>query len=185
MEVLAYRDISPGEEITINCMYLLHPPSLASHTTRTLELTRRLDAYLGMPRTERQAFLRKTWSFTCACPLCTSPPSLVAASDTRRRAIAAKRVELAEARREGRHTDAVQIAGEAAALCEEEGLEALVSEFWGVMAKGYLEMGRVDEASLWAGRTVDGWRAFKGVDSEAFGEAERLVRATEMEAMLG
>lgn len=183
MEVLAYRDISPGEEITINCMPSPSPASTAV-ITRPLRLTPSPDAYLGMPHKERQKFLRETWSFTCTCPLCTSPSSLVGESDTRRRAVATKRRELADARREGSHADAVQVAGEAAALCEEEGLDALVPEFWGSMAEGYLGMDKVDEALVWAGKTVDRWRTFRGVDSEAFGDAEGLFRVIEGKAKL-
>lgn len=138
-----------------------------------------------MPHKERQAFLSETWSFTCICPLCTSSSSLISASDSRRRAIAAKRREISDARREERHPDVTQIAREAAALCEEEGLEALVPEFWRTMAEGYLGMGKVGEASEWAKRTVSGWRAFRGVNSEAFGEAEELVRAIDGERSLG
>lgn len=138
-----------------------------------------------MPHKERQAFLSETWSFTCDCPLCASSPSLISASDTRRRAVATKRRELAEAKRETRHADMTQIAREAASLCEEEGLEALVPEFWRAMAEGYLGMGRVDEASLWALKTVGAWRALRGVDSEAFREAEELVRAIDGERRSG
>ncbi|SPO00215.1 uncharacterized protein DNG_03062 [Cephalotrichum gorgonifer] len=158
MEVLAYRDIQPGEEININY------------------------AYVGMPSKERQKFLRDTWSFNCTCPLCTSPPSVIAASDARRHDIARKRIALRKARKEGRHDDALGAAeGVLALLEEEEGLEALGPGFWGLLARELVELGRTEEALAWARRALEGGRAFRGEDSGAVAEAEDLVRAVERE----
>ncbi|KAK3680889.1 hypothetical protein B0T22DRAFT_474324 [Podospora appendiculata] len=60
--LVAIRDITAGEEITIS--YIEPLPSQA-----------------------RKAKLLRTWGFTCTCSLCTSPPAEQAASDVRRATI--------------------------------------------------------------------------------------------------
>ncbi|KAK3904118.1 SET domain-containing protein 5 [Staphylotrichum tortipilum] len=61
--VTAFRDILPNEEITI------------SYTP------------FNLPSPARHTALLQKWGFTCTCALCTSPPSLLAASDKRRTTI--------------------------------------------------------------------------------------------------
>ena len=61
--LLAYRDISPGEEITISY----------------------IDE--GMTRAERQSELAKGYRFTCTCKMCSAPASVIANSDRRRTAV--------------------------------------------------------------------------------------------------
>ena len=38
-------------------------------------------------------------------------------------------------------------------MCGEEGLEALLPEFWGALARGYLGLGELEDAGMWAGMT--------------------------------
>lgn len=135
-----------------------------------------------MPHKERQHHLLTTWSFTCTCPLCASPTAQITASDARRREVARLRRVLSDAVEEGRHEDVVRVAGASVRLCEEEGLGALVPGFWAGLARGFLGMGELDEAGVWAERAVEGWRAFRGADSAAVEEGEELVRVIERES---
>ena len=123
------------------------------------------DAYLGMPYKERRKYLQDSWNFNCTCHLCLADTATREGSDARRMAIANTRNALTDAQKAGRHGEAIEKAGELVGLCEEEGLFPLVAGFYDSMARGYLEIGDVEDAQLYAELALGGWLEYYGEDS--------------------
>ena len=96
MAIKAYRDILPGEEITIS--YLL----------------------LGIPFAERQHLIKR-WGFKCTCDLCSLPERERQASDLRRTMISQAEKKIVELAEEYKLDDAVKLAEEIVEMIGEEG----------------------------------------------------------------
>lgn len=96
MAIKAYRDIQPGEEITVS--YLL----------------------LGMPFTERQHSIKR-WGFACTCDLCSLPDRERQASDLRRTMIARSEKKIVELANKGEIREAIKLAEESVEMIREEG----------------------------------------------------------------
>lgn len=82
MEVVALRDIEPGEEITHACKLSPQVPSFLYIQPLTIFA----DTPPGYTYEERKRMI-KSWGFTCRCSMCTAPPSERALSDQRRERI--------------------------------------------------------------------------------------------------
>ncbi|KAI1408280.1 SET domain-containing protein [Hypoxylon sp. FL1857] len=139
MEVVAYRDIQPGEELTFS--YL--PLNLQSE--------------------QRQTLIRE-WGFNCTCSLCTSAAE-TAVSDRRRGRIQDLLAELD--RPEIRNHAAVKRrVDEILDLCDKEGLAAQVGDFYAIVAELYSNMGDLDLAKKYGELAVKELTHYAGYDHE-------------------
>ncbi|KAM0273575.1 hypothetical protein ACHAQH_008238 [Verticillium albo-atrum] len=141
MQVVAYRDIRPGEEITINY------------------------APLGMPHNIRKKYLFDNYGFHCRCSLCQAPPEVRSAADARRMRIVEVRADMRKAHDKGKLADAIKYAEELLGLSEAEGLTPLLHEYHEILASIYLEQLDIPNARKYGQLTLDGWIRFKSVDS--------------------
>ncbi|KAK4664328.1 uncharacterized protein QC763_504530 [Podospora pseudopauciseta] len=125
VSIAASKPISPGEEITIS--YLT----------------------LGKTSSER-AHLLKKWGFTCSCPLCTSPPSTIAASDARRKEIAKLQDLAIRAFQANKPYQALRLTRQILPLLPKEELFPLESEQLENMSRIYFVLNDMDKAEKYA-----------------------------------
>ncbi|KAI1460192.1 SET domain-containing protein [Annulohypoxylon moriforme] len=139
MEVVAYRDIEPGEELTFS--YL--PLNLQSE--------------------QRQSLIRE-WGFNCSCSLCASAEE-TAISDCRRGRIQELLAELddPEIRKPALVKKRVD---EILDLCRKEGLAAQVGDFYTIAAEVYLSMGDLGLAREYGELAVKELKHYAGYDHE-------------------
>ncbi|SPO05554.1 uncharacterized protein DNG_08241 [Cephalotrichum gorgonifer] len=129
--VAAFRDIMPGEEITISYIPLQQPtPS-------------------------RQALLRKNWNFTCTCPLCTSPPSTLSANDALRRKLQGVEADAISAIRARDLPAAMDNLRVLEAGFVAEGLWPLLQDIYQVLATVCWAMGKREDAVGYLQRKLD------------------------------
>ncbi|KAB5572321.1 hypothetical protein GE09DRAFT_1269063 [Coniochaeta sp. 2T2.1] len=147
MEVVAFRNIEPGEEIT--------------HSY----------APLGLTQTERQDVL-KEWGFTCQCPLCSSSRRVIQTSDRRRNRIRAIRARL-ESADDGSSSRSLTgdeevdgLAAELLRLVAEEGLEPQLVVFYEVIARAYMEVWDFEKARSYARMCEAAWVRYGGVEHD-------------------
>ncbi|KAI1081751.1 SET domain-containing protein [Whalleya microplaca] len=139
MEVVAYRDIESGEELTF------------SYTP------------LNLLSQERQSLIRD-WGFNCTCSLCASPNDL-AISDRQRGRIQDILAELD--RPDIRNHSAVQERIiEILDLCEKEGITAQVGDLYSIIAETYSSMKDLDMAKKYGKLAVEELRHYAGHDHE-------------------
>lgn len=151
--IKAYRDIEPGEEITIS--YLL----------------------LGQPSDKRQEGLKR-WGFKCSCSLCNAPKHVLATSDTRRNKIIKREVDFNAAWKDKRINAAIRYGEELLKLLEEEDLIPLMTDEYVVLARLHLLNGEPDKAEEYRDLAVtllgklgflgggDEWKEGKDADGE-------------------
>ncbi|KAI1475815.1 SET domain-containing protein [Daldinia eschscholtzii] len=139
MEVAAYRDIEPGEELTFS--YL--PLNLLSEQRQTLI---------------------KEWGFNCTCSLCTSPEA-TAVSDRHRGRIQEllAELDLPEMRN---HAAVSKRVDEILDLCEKESLAAQIGDFYAIIAEIYSSIGDVNLAKKYAKLAVKELKHYAGYDHE-------------------
>ncbi|OTA62636.1 SET domain-containing protein [Hypoxylon sp. EC38] len=139
MEVVAYREIEAGEELTFS--YL--PLNLQSE--------------------QRQSLIRE-WGFNCSCSLCTSPAE-TAISDRRRGRIQDLLAELdrPEVRN---HAGVKERVDEILDLCNKEGLAAQLGDFYAIVAELYSNMGYLDLAKKYGELAVKELMHYAGYDHE-------------------
>ncbi|KAH8890657.1 hypothetical protein GQ53DRAFT_603754, partial [Thozetella sp. PMI_491] len=128
--VAAFRDIEPGEEVTIS--YIPH--------TDTSE--------------ERRTKLRE-WGFTCSCALCTAKAADKKASDKRRKKLAQGISLMVKALQRGDAKGAINILQEAIKSLQVEGLEALSGEVYESLARIYWVLGDKRRAREHAAKAVE------------------------------
>lgn len=150
--ISAFRDIHPGEEITISCKLLPAPlPTLTLHR----EAKPPEDIPLQEPSEDRKALLQKNWGFTCTCPLCTAPPSQLSADDARRSALKGLEEEAIAAI----HARDLPFAKDALTRLAEsfaaEGMWPLLQDIYHVLATVCWVMGQQDEAVGYVERKLD------------------------------
>ncbi|KAF6795335.1 hypothetical protein CSOJ01_13492 [Colletotrichum sojae] len=141
IEVFAYRDIQPGEELSI------------SYTP------------LNMVSRERQQALQD-WGFNCTCSLCGSGPAALAASDGRRARVQQALSALEDPWLRGSAALVAELADEAEQALEEEGLAAQKGELHGILAGVYADMGDGETAVKYAASAVEKLAHFAGYDDE-------------------
>lgn len=147
MEVVAYRDIQRGEEITI------------SYT------------HLSLSRTDRRQSLKNDWNIDCQCSLCRASATETTESEDRRKDIKKFQGKLAAATREGRYTDALAAADELMGLTAAEGVTPLMPEMHDMLAAIALDMGDYAGARRWGKLALDGWEKFDSVDETQIASA--------------
>ena len=163
MDVVAYQDIYPGQEITISCNFILvlHPTiaSLFSLANSPSEK----DMPLGLPTSQRTPLL-KVWNITCTCRLCTDP-AFRASSDTRRLRIRTLRGRLEDADTPpGSRSEAAALADELLGLLDEERLWSQVGEDYEALASLFLELGDTTRARRCAEMAIEMWKEYGGAD---------------------
>ncbi|KAM7214565.1 SET domain containing protein [Rhypophila decipiens] len=109
--VLAFRDISKGEEITISY------------------------SEFGLTHPERTRLLPLKWNFKCTCSLCTSSPTEIQQSDTRRAKVKALGPQVISQVQSGNFATGIELNKEMVELMHIEGLVPHRGEHWEVMAR--------------------------------------------------
>lgn len=179
LDVIAYRDIEAGEEITINCV---QPSPLHLLTETNIQAT---DAPLGLPFAARQEHIRATWAFHCTCPLCSklsANPELIPESDARRARLVAGRHEMAAAYSQGDVLHSLGLAAELRKLSEQEGMNPIAAEYDELLAGMRLEGGDIWAADVIGRRAMAEWAKFTGADSWENVRRVREWMADEIEA---
>ena len=148
MDVVAYRDIKEGEELTFSYLPL------------------------NLPRETRQEMIRG-WGFNCTCSLCSASAAEVETSDRQRLRI---QDVLASFDDPVNHThDKVHRAlDEVLELVGREGMEAQIGDFYGIIARIYRDMGDLERAVEYARMAVKEIRHYAGFDNERTVDAERF-----------
>ncbi|KAI2472254.1 SET domain-containing protein [Annulohypoxylon bovei var. microspora] len=156
MEVIAYRDIEPGEELTFSCQ---SPPA----KNDLQSLTPRTDLPLNLVSEQRQTLIRE-WGFNCTCSLCTSPKD-TAISDRRRGRIQDLLAELDDPKIR-KHALVKKRVDEILDLCEKEGLAAQIGDFYSIVAEVYSSMGDLKLARKFGELAVKELKHYAGYDHE-------------------
>lgn len=156
MEVIAYRDIEPGEELTFSCKSV-------PRNKRGSMLICGVDLPLNLLSEQRQSLIRE-WGFNCTCSLCSSKDES-AASDHRRGRIQDLLAELDLP--EVRNHDAVEErVGEILDLCAKEGMAAQVGDFYTIVADVYTSMGDMRLARKYGELALKELKHFAGYDHQ-------------------
>ncbi|KAK3990693.1 hypothetical protein QBC44DRAFT_238405 [Cladorrhinum sp. PSN332] len=149
--VTAFRDILPGEEITIS--YTAH----------------------NLPSPTRQARLKNQWGFKCTCQLCASSPSILAASDSRRSKIDKIGPKVLKLVDQGDFEKAINLNKELLDLLQEEGMIPHLGDYYEVMGRLYLAWAKTREARVWFNKALGEYKGF-GV-TEGLKELEGVVKS--------
>ncbi|KAI1379903.1 SET domain-containing protein [Hypoxylon crocopeplum] len=155
MEVVAYRDIKPGEELTF------------SYTP------------LNLLSEQRQSLIRE-WGFNCTCSLCASPKDS-AISDRRRGRIQDLLAELDQPKLRY-HAAVKKRVDEILKLCEKEGLYAQIGDFYTIVAEVYSSMGDVGLARKYGELAVKELIHYAGYDHERTQSAARFLEGLNRKA---
>ncbi|KAL2146809.1 hypothetical protein VTI28DRAFT_2290 [Corynascus sepedonium] len=137
---MAFRDISPGEELSI------------SYST------------FGLPSGERQEKLLSTWGFKCTCDLCSLPPDELAASDDRRirvTRLSREVIDLVEKGGAENMKKALELYKEAVDAVEEEGLVPHMGNHYQVLGQLWAAVGDVEKGREWVKRGKEETAAFE------------------------
>ncbi|KAI1455486.1 SET domain-containing protein [Annulohypoxylon moriforme] len=144
VEVIAMRDIEPGEEITQS-----YVPLGLSYQDRTDDL--------------------RNWGFTCTCSLCAAGKRERAASDKHRQHLQHIYYSLNEGA-SGRSNITAAAVGELAdemeSLVHEEGLEAQLLVYYGVVARAYMRVGELGVARKYVDLSEDLWMRYAGDEQD-------------------
>ncbi|KXH34581.1 hypothetical protein CSIM01_11805 [Colletotrichum simmondsii] len=149
LEIVAYKDIMPGEELSISY------------------------SMLNMLYQDRQKALQE-WGFNCTCVLCSSPPEVLAISDTYRRRLSKIFSELEDPVLAGSPSLVAELIDELEDIMTKEELTAQAGEFYGIVAGVYRNMGEMELSKKYAKLAVEKLVAFAGYDDE------RTIRAREV-----
>ncbi|KAK3370654.1 hypothetical protein B0H63DRAFT_487371 [Podospora didyma] len=140
MEVVAYTDISPGEELSVSYV----PLNLVSD--------------------QRSSMLKGQWGFNCTCPLCSDAKASTASDDNRNRVADILKMLGGGS---GLSSGALRAAvAEMEDLVAEEGMAAQIGDLYGIVADVCLTMGNLGMARELAEQTLDVQRWYAGVDNE-------------------
>ncbi|KAI0172597.1 SET domain-containing protein [Hypoxylon sp. FL1284] len=152
MEVVAYRDVEAGEELTF------------SYTP------------LNLLSEQRQPLIQE-WGFNCSCLICASPDES-ASSDRRRGRIQDLLAELD--RPETRNHAAVQArVNEIVDLCKTEAMAAQIGDFYTIVADVYSSMGDIDMARKYGELALKELTHFAGYDHERTHGAAQFLKGLE------
>ncbi|WQF81251.1 Putative SET domain-containing protein [Colletotrichum destructivum] len=153
LEVVAYKDIQPGEEVSISYSML---NMLSDDRKRTLQ----------------------EWGFNCTCALCGSPAADIAASDARRARLQQILARLTDDTATGPSLSAAaigELTAEMDGVVEREGLAAQAGEFYGMVARAYARAGEAGAGARYARMAVEGMERFAGYDDERTAAARGLL----------
>ncbi|KAI0894337.1 SET domain-containing protein [Annulohypoxylon nitens] len=152
VEVIAMRDIKPGEEITQS-----YVPLGLSYQDRTDDL--------------------KNWGFTCTCSLCAATARERVISDKHRQQLQHIYYSLNEgASGRSNVTGAAinDLAEEMESLVSEEGLEAQLLVYYGVVARAYMRVGELGAARRYVDLSEDLWMRYAGEEQDYLAGMEQL-----------
>ncbi|TDZ39448.1 SET domain-containing protein 5 [Colletotrichum spinosum] len=150
LDVVAYRNIAPGEELSIS----YSPLNMLSH--------------------DRRRALRE-WGFNCTCALCSSPAPVLAASDARRGRVQQLLALLEQPLYRSSATLVADAAAEMERIIGDEGLEAQRGDFYGVVARVFAAAGDAAQGGEYAARAVEQLAHFAGFDDERTASARGLL----------
>ncbi|KAK3386655.1 hypothetical protein B0H63DRAFT_540625 [Podospora didyma] len=152
--VLAFRDIKPGEEISISY------------------------ADFGLTSQERQRTLLQKWGFKCTCSLCSAHPAEIAASDARRLEIKELGEQVLQHVEKSDFSKAVEVNEKLWNAVSAEKLVSHMGDHFEVMARLCLAAGDRKGAKEYARRALAELNGFyHGAEAEwaSVGELEELV----------
>ncbi|KAJ9138250.1 SET domain-containing protein [Coniochaeta hoffmannii] len=151
MEVVAIRDIEPGEEIT-------HSYDI-----------------LGRNYKDRQEALKGGWGFTCRCPLCSSSRKTIQQSDWRRDRIREiRRILETQDDLTGDLVD--KLASEMLRVISEEQLEVQLVLYYEIIARAYMVVFDLGKARAYAKMAEDAWIRYGGLDHDNVEGMQQLWR---------
>ncbi|EXF78954.1 hypothetical protein CFIO01_10021 [Colletotrichum fioriniae PJ7] len=154
LEVVAYQDILPGEELSISY------------------------SMLNMPYQDRQKALQE-WGFNCTCSLCSSPPEVLAISDAYRRRLSEILSELEDPALAGSQSLVAELIDELEDVMAKEGLTAQAGEFYGIVAGVYRSMGEMELSKKYAELAVEKLVQFAGYDDDRTVRAREVLLGLE------
>ncbi|KAI0886333.1 SET domain-containing protein [Annulohypoxylon maeteangense] len=152
VEVIALRDIEPGDEITQS-----YVPLGLSYQDRTDDL--------------------KNWGFTCTCALCAASAHSRTTSDKHRQQLQHIYYTLNEGAsgRSNITSGAISsLAGEMESLVRDEGLEAQLLVYYGVVARAYMRVGELDAARRYVEMSEELWMRYAGQEEDYLAGMQQL-----------
>jgi hypothetical protein len=171
-EIVALRDIEPGEEISYSCK------------RRTLSLSSSLltvqDAPFGYTYKQRRDLFKQIWGFECKCSMCS-------ASTKQKRESDARRERLLELHRilTGLHNPALasidELVHEAMAIIDKEELRPQLAAYYPLFARAYMRLTKLDLARKYTELAEETQLWYVGGDDD-YADDARLLRQ-ELEAV--
>ncbi|KAL2158713.1 hypothetical protein VTH06DRAFT_4195 [Thermothelomyces fergusii] len=155
MEVVAFRDIEPGEEISMSYVPL--------------------EMHMG----ERREYLKNNWEFDCACSLCRSPQEDIDNTTKWRDKVRSLRETVKNARSEGFQENAIAMAEEWLMVSEWDKTPPLMAEYHHTLADLYFLKGDMANATMYARMAMDEWLRLGSVDDEQLEQSRLFLRRLE------
>lgn len=165
MDVGAMRDIMPGEEITISCMFFFfhHPIPLSTcQQLPSYPQSIQTDIPLGLPSSHRAGQIR-AWGFACTCQLCSTPAERHL-SDQYRERLGGLRGRLMHAHEELAAAEVHAIAEEMMDVVEMEGIMPQLGAYCETVAQVLLAKGDGRGALRYLRMSLDAWLLYGGED---------------------
>ncbi|OHE91877.1 hypothetical protein CORC01_12830 [Colletotrichum orchidophilum] len=150
LQVVAYKDIMPGEELSISY------------------------SMLNMLYQDRQQALQE-WGFNCNCAICSSSPEVLAISDGHRRRLQEILSELEDPVLAGSPSLVAELVDELEDVIVIEGLTAQAGEFYDVVARAYGAMGEMGKGRMYAELALEKLVRFAGYDDERTAKARAVL----------
>ncbi|KAL1836193.1 hypothetical protein VTJ49DRAFT_5460 [Mycothermus thermophilus] len=159
MEIVAYREIKPGEEILISYVPLETPVE------------------------QRKRYLKENWGFECTCSLCRGSEEELENSESWRRKTKSLKETIADAKSTGYYKDAIVMTEELLMFSEWDRVPPFMPDYHDTLAHLYYLNGNMANATRYARMAMDGWVKFGSVDDEDLEKArvflEHLARLNE------
>jgi hypothetical protein len=164
-EVIALRDIEPGEEIAHSCKYCAHGAA-----GKILALIS-VDVPIGKLYDDRREELRK-WGFDCKCPLCSGPKQKLQQSDRARERV----VEIGGQLQKERipKEEIRDLVDEFEYLMVNEGLWLQLPAYYEFAARAFMKINEIDEAWRYARKSGEEWLRYGGADHAGRDQMRRL-----------
>lgn len=174
LEVISYRTIQPGEEITISCKSHSTPITFLQ---RTPVLTHQ-DAPTTLSTDQRRQYLHQNFHLSCSCALCRSPPDseTVKESDHARQRVGELKATLTQAISERYFENALVIAHEWREMAEQEGIPPLMAEYYDIAARLSFDVGDLASARRYALLSLDAWTRLGSTDDAELESAREFLR---------
>jgi hypothetical protein len=109
--------------------------------------------------------------------MCTAKPSIIAASDARRKRIEDARQEISDSWKAGRSQRAIEIGHEVLDLLEKEELAPMSSGMYANLVRMYLALGEREEAEMYGELALDVLRNHGHLGPDEDWDLERLLES--------
>ncbi|KAI8932101.1 hypothetical protein NX059_010986 [Plenodomus lindquistii] len=139
IEIVALKEIKPGEEITLSYGYETRPAG------------------------RRMKSIRANLGFTCKCPLCSADYPTIEASNDRLSEIKALKSVLPQDEKDS--AELLRLLPSLISQLQEEDLHTDVPKYEEILAYTWSSFGFEDKAKYWAGRARKHWAIIAGKDS--------------------